>query len=113
MARDLITSDKTIRAIREGDPRKRLSDGDGLHLLLWVKGGSHAWRLDYTHAGRRKTLSLGTYPDTGLALARRKAQEARELVQQGVDPSDQRKAAKQAHQRAVEVQQREAEGLPP
>lgn len=113
MPRDLIPSDKTIKAIREGDARKRLSDGDGLYLLLWVKGGSHAWRLDYTHAGRRKTLSLGTYPDTGLALARRKAQEARELLQQGVDPSDQRKAAKQAHQRAVEVQQREAEGLPP
>lgn len=113
MARDLITSDKTLRAIREGDPRKRITDGDGLYLLLFVKGGSHAWRLDYTHAGRRKTLSLGTYPDTGLALARRMAQEARELVRQGLDPSAQRQAAKVELQRQAEVQEREDSGLAP
>jgi integrase len=112
MARDLITSDKTIKAVREGDERKRLSDGDGLYLLLFVKGSSHGWRLDYTHAGRRKTLSLGTYPDTGLALARRKAQEARELLAQGLDPSAARKAAKVDQVREIEIQAREDAGLP-
>ena len=30
MARNLIPSDATIKAIKQGDPRKRLSDGDGL-----------------------------------------------------------------------------------
>lgn len=113
MARDLIPSDKTIKAVREGDPRKRLSDGGGLYLLLWVKGGSHGWRLDYTHDGRRKTLSLGTYPDTGLALARRKAQDARELLSQGIDPSDTRKAARDARQAIAAAQELEASGLPP
>jgi hypothetical protein len=41
MARSLIPSDTTIRNIKPGDTRKRLSDGDGLYLLLFVKGGSH------------------------------------------------------------------------
>ena len=41
MARNLITSDTTIRNIKPGDPRKRLNDGEGLHLLLFVKGGAH------------------------------------------------------------------------
>jgi len=62
MARALIPSDTTIRNIKLGDPRKRLNDGERLYLLLFVKGGAHGWRFDYSMHGRRKTLSLGTYP---------------------------------------------------
>jgi hypothetical protein len=96
MARDLIPSDKTIKAIKPGDARKRLTDGDGLYLLLFVKGASHGWRFAYTHAGKRNILSLGTYPDTGLAQARRKAEEARAQVSAGTDPSESRKQSKAA-----------------
>lgn len=106
MARDLIPGDVSIRSIKPGDPRSRLSDGDGLYLKLFVKGGSHGWRLDYTISGVRKNLSLGTYPDTGLALARKKADEARRLVSEGVDPSDVRKKAK-----AVALRKRQAQDL--
>jgi hypothetical protein len=113
MARDLITSDTAIRGVKPGDPRSRLSDGAGLYLLLFVKGGAHGWRLDYTFQGRRKTLSLGTYPDTGLALARRKADEARALVSAGEDPSAVRKAKRAAHATAKDAERREDQGLPP
>ena len=112
MARDLIPGDATIKAIKPGDARKRLNDGDGLYLLLFVKGGSHGWRLDYAIAGARKTLSLGTYPDTGLALARRKVGDARKLISEGTDPSDARKAGKaQAEQRRAADRLADA-GLP-
>ena len=74
MARHLIRSDQTLKAIRPGDPRKRISDGEGLYLFLFVNGGSHGWRFTYSFHGRRKLLSLGTYPATGLALARQKAE---------------------------------------
>ncbi|NDY90151.1 tyrosine-type recombinase/integrase [Ideonella livida] len=113
MARELIPGDTTIRNIKPGDSRRRLSDGAGLYLLLFVKGGAHGWRLDYSVQGVRKTLSLGTYPDTGLALARRKAEEARALVSQGVDPSDVRKQARADAQRQHQEAKREAAGLPP
>ncbi len=103
MARDLIPGDATIKAVRPGDPRKRLSDGGGLYLLLFVKGGAHGWRLDYSHGGKRKTLSLGTYPDTGLALARRKADDARRLLAEGIDPSEARQADKQRAARQAEA----------
>jgi integrase len=112
MARSLIPSDTTIRNIKPGDPRKRLSDGEGLYLLLFVKGGSHGWRLDYTINGRRKTLSLGTYPDTRLKVAREQADRARELVAAGSDPSDRRKATKALHIQTREAKEREASGLP-
>lgn len=92
MPQHLIPSNATIQAIKPGDARKRLGDGAGLYLLLFVKGGSHGWRFDYTFAGARKTLSLGTYPATGLALARKQAAEARRKVREGIDPSGERQA---------------------
>jgi integrase len=97
MARSLIPSDTTIRNIKPGDSRKRLSDGDGLYLLLFVKGGSHGWRFDYSINGKRKTVSLGTYPATGLKLAREKAEAARQLVAAGTDPSEDRQAKRAEH----------------
>jgi integrase len=113
MARNLIASDATIKSIRAGDARKRLTDGDGLYLLLFVKGGAHGWRFDYSLHGRRKTISFGTYPDTSLALARRKADSARQLVAEGIDPSQKRKAEKASHVQARVADQREERGLPP
>ena len=113
MARNLIPSDVTIRSVKPGDPRKRLGDGDGLYLRLFVKGGAHGWRLDYTINGVRKNLSLGTYPDTGLALARRKADEARKLVSDGKDPSEARKAVKATVLRERETVRLADAGLPP
>jgi integrase len=112
MAKHLIPGDRTLQSIKPGDPRRRISDGDGLYLLLFVKGGAHGWRFDYSFDGKRKTLSLGTYPDTGLALARRKADEARKLLAEGTDPSDARKASKAARAKAEEVEALEAAGLP-
>ena len=103
MARELIPGDATIKAVQPGDARKRLNDGSGLYLLLFVKGGAHGWRLDYRIGGLRKTLSLGIYPDTDLALARVKADEARELVRAGIDPSDVRKEGKAATRRRRDV----------
>lgn len=42
MAYHLIPSNATIKALKPGDPRRRLSDGAGMYLLLFVNGGSHA-----------------------------------------------------------------------
>jgi integrase len=111
MARMILT-DAHLRGIKAQDPRKRLTDGGGLYLLLFVKGGSHAWRFDYSHEGKRKTLSLGTYPDTGLSLARRKADEARRLLAEGINPSTVRKEAKTATVQALEDERRADAGLP-
>ncbi|MFO1348983.1 MAG: integrase arm-type DNA-binding domain-containing protein [Pseudomonadales bacterium] len=110
MARHLIKSDMAIRTAKpEATPR--LKDGDGLYLLL-KPSGSHWWRLDYSIGGKRKTLSLGTYPDTGLKAARDKAAEARQQVAAGIDPSDLRKASKVEQAKILEADKRIAEGLP-
>ena len=74
-----------------------------MYLLPFVNGGSHGWRFDYTFQGKRKTLSLGVYPQVGLAQARLKAAAARSMVATGQDPSDDRR-----HQRAVIAERNEA-----
>ena len=88
----------------------RLNDGDGLYLLV-KPDGTQWWRFDYLIGGKRKTLSVGVYPDTTLSAARKKANDARELVAAGTDPSDIRKTAKQVQAKRLEAERRIDEGL--
>jgi integrase len=88
-------SDTTIRKAKPGAKPTKLPDGGGLYLLL-NPNGSRWWRFDYRYGGKRKTLSMGTYPDTGLANARERLAEARKLLAADVDPGEARKAAKAA-----------------
>ena len=112
MPQHLIPSAATLRAIKPGHPQRRLSDGAGLYLLLFVNGGSHGWRLDYSIHGRRKTLSLGTYPEVSLSEARHKAAAARALVRQGTDPSEVRKQGRQTLRRQQVIERLVAAGQP-
>ena len=70
------------------------ADGGGMYLL--VKASGRYWRMDYTHADKRKTLALGVYPEVSLAKARKRREEARELLAEGLDPSAAKKAEKLA-----------------
>jgi len=78
-------SDKAIRALKPKDRPYKASDGQGLYLLV-TKQGSRLWRFDYRLKGKRQTLSFGKFPDVGLADARHRHSEARQLLAQGRDP---------------------------
>jgi hypothetical protein len=75
-------TDATVRNAKPATKTMKLNDGGGLYLLLTPKGGKW-WRLDYTFAGKRKTLSIGVYPDVGLADARDRRNEAKKLLANG------------------------------
>jgi hypothetical protein len=92
MAKELL-ADVTVRNAKPTDKPQRINDGGGLYLLIQPSGAKW-WRLDYTLNGTRKTLSLGVYPDTGLADARRKAENIRNQKSNGIDPSIVRKIEK-------------------
>ncbi len=111
MARHKIKSDATLKSIKPLQSTLRVSDGDGLYLLV-KPDGAKWWRFDYSIGGKRKTLSLGVYPDTSLSSARKSANEARELVAGGTDPSDIRKADKQVKEKKLEAERRIDNGLP-
>jgi integrase len=88
-----MLSDTRIRTTKPAVKPVRLYDERGLYLEVTPTGGRW-WRLKYRFEGREKLLSMGTYPDTGLKVARAKRDQARELLAQGVDPSDARRAEK-------------------
>jgi len=91
----MTLTDVAIRRAKPTDKTQRLFDGGGMYLELSPAGGKW-WRLKYRFGGKEKRLSLGTYPDTGLADAREKRDAARKLLAAGVDPGEQRKATKAA-----------------
>jgi transposase-like protein len=66
-------------------PRK-ISFGGSLYLLVQPQGGRY-WHYHYRYGGKRKTLSVGTYPDVPIALAQARHRAARRLLAAGVDPS--------------------------
>ncbi|MGO8759669.1 MAG: tyrosine-type recombinase/integrase [Terracidiphilus sp.] len=85
---------------------QRLFDGRGLYLEIAPSGGKW-WRFKYRISGKEKRLSLGVFTAAGskavevsLEVARKAAEEARQLLRDGVDPSQERKAEKlrAAHQ---------------
>jgi integrase len=88
-------TDKTIKALKPGPKARKVTDGGGLFLLV-NPDGSRWWRFKYRYEGREKMISVGVYPDTGLALAREKRDEARRLLAAGINPSAQRAAKKAA-----------------
>ena len=74
---------------------KKLVDGGGLQL--WVQpSGARLWRLAYRFAGKQKLFALGVYPSVPLAKARQARDEAKRLLAQGLDPSNERKQRAQA-----------------
>ena len=85
-------TDTAIRNAKSKERLYKLFDEKGLYLLV-NKVGKY-FRFDYRYAGKRKTLALGVYPDVKLAEARKKRDEARKLLQNGVDPAQYRKETK-------------------
>lgn len=73
----------------------RLADEKALYLLVTPQGAK-LWRMNYRYDGKQKTVAFGVYPEISLKEAREKRDEARKLLAQGIDPSAQRKAMKQA-----------------
>lgn len=88
-------TDTGIRNAKTTSKAVKLFDERGLYLLV-NPGGGKWWRLKYRFDGREKLLSLGTYPDTPLAKARQKRDDARKLLADGIDPSAQRQAVNAA-----------------
>ncbi|WP_346896215.1 integrase arm-type DNA-binding domain-containing protein [uncultured Roseibium sp.] len=79
----------TDAALRKADPGTKFYEDS---MTFEAKdGGRGYFRLNYRFHGKRKTLSLGIYPTVSLSDARRKRDDAKRLLADGVDPSAERK----------------------
>ena len=85
----------TDTAIRNAKPKEKpykISDEKGLYLL--VKKAGKYFRFDYRYGGKRKTLAIGVYPDVKLKDARDHRDQARKLIDNGVDPLEHKKTTR-------------------
>lgn len=65
----------------------------GLLVQITPKGG-RTWLLRVAVGGKRREIGLGGFPDVTLAQARERAREAKDKVRRGIDPVEERKAAR-------------------
>jgi len=96
MAQKALT-DTMVRSA-QADAGTRLQIGDarcqGLELRVTERGAkSFAFQYRSKRDGKVVRLTLGTYPDLGLADARMKAEQYRHLIAQGGDPRDEKRDA--------------------
>ena len=82
----MALTDVTIKNAKPRAKPYKLGDTGGLFLLVQPSGGK-LWRLKYRVDGREKKLGIGTYPEVSLAEARKRRDDARELLAAGKDPS--------------------------
>ncbi len=85
-----MLTDTAIRKAKPSSKPIRMFDGGGLYLEVALSGGK-LWRFKYRFSGKEKRPALGTYPDTSLAKARERRDEARRLLADGIDPSENRR----------------------
>lgn len=91
----MTLSDTTCKNAKPKEKPYKLADEKGMFLLVNYNGSKY-FRLKYRFGGIEKTLALGVYPETSLKSAREKRDQARELLANGIDPSENRKAIKSA-----------------
>ena len=80
-----MLTDAKVKAAKPAAKPYKLFDAHRMFLLVNT-GGSKLWRFNYVFDGKNKTLALGSYPLVSLADARKKRDEARLGLEQGLDP---------------------------
>lgn len=95
------TGDKPLAGItdlkaRNIKPGETLYDSaaKGLKLIAGKKPGRGRWEMRFTSPTHRRSrdMGLGSFPEVGLAAARKAAFAAQEQIAAGIDPVDARKA---------------------
>jgi len=90
-----MITDAKIRKLKPKDKPYKMTDSNGLYLEV-SKTGKKTFRYRYRHPITKKeqTLTIGDYPAISLSDARQRRDDARELIQQGINPSEQKQRQK-------------------
>ncbi len=80
-------SDKKVRNLKPKDKPYKVSDFEGLFVLVKVSG-SKSWRFKYRVDGKEKLLVIGDYPAVSLSQARQARDAAKAQLAEGIDPNE-------------------------
>ena len=86
----MVLSAVTVKQAKPKEKKYVLKDEKGLYLEISPAGGKW-WRLRYWMNKKENRISLGVYPETSLAEARIRRDEARLKISKGIDPALERK----------------------
>ena len=88
-------SDKQIKEAKPKAKDYKLTDGDGLGLIV-SKSGRKRWVFAFIspNTGKLNNTGLGNYPVLSLVEAREKRTELKKLAMRGIDPITEKKRAK-------------------
>lgn len=90
----MALTDIKVRSAKPQEKEYTLVDGDGMFLLIHPNGSKY-WRFRFRFGGKQHLIAFGVYPETSLADARQKREEARKLVAAGIDPREHKRAVKE------------------
>ncbi|MEG1121477.1 MAG: integrase arm-type DNA-binding domain-containing protein [Citrobacter sp.] len=96
----MALTDTKVRSAKTEAKEYSLVDGDGMFLLIHPNGSKY-WRFRFRFGGKQHLMAFGVYPETSLADARQKREEARRLVAAGVDPREHRRTVKEEQAKEV------------
>ena len=82
----MVLTDTAIRNAKPADKPYKVTDSQGLYLLVNPRG-SKLWRIKYRIDGVERKLSLGAYPEITLAEARAARDAARRQLAHAIDPN--------------------------
>ncbi|MDZ7896286.1 MAG: integrase arm-type DNA-binding domain-containing protein [Sphingobium sp.] len=82
----MVLTDTAIRKAKPKEKPYKVSDSQGLYLLVNPKG-SKLWRVKYRMNGVERKLALGSYPEITLAEARSARDAARRQLAHSIDPN--------------------------
>ena len=89
-------ADTVLSTLEPEKAAYRELDGQGLYFRVKPNGGK-SWELRYkTLKGSWTWMGLGGYPEVSGSLARKKAEDLRKLISDGIDPLDQKRAEQEA-----------------
>ena len=81
-----MLNDTKIKALKPQEKQYRVTDRDGLYLVV-LPTGTKTFRYDYKINGRRETYTIGVYGIVTLARAREMLLEAKRLLSDGISTS--------------------------
>ena len=92
MAKNNLT-EKIIKKIKNKPKQFKISDGEGLYLLVHPNGSKY-WRFDFRFDGKQKSSSLGVWPEVSLDQARIIRNSAKIKIREGINPIEEKRNKK-------------------
>ncbi len=103
-----ILKDAQVKSALSKEKSYRLTDGDGLCLLVnkitqdW-QPGSKSWQYRYRIDGNSRIFTIGKYPSISLKDARERHLKAEQLVSDGVCPCEEKQVRKLKKKKELET----------